>query len=123
MEKAKSDKSARTVKSDTADCADKDIQIKLGEDLKAQRLQRNFDRETFAAMAGISKTALRNLEGGKGVTLQTLIAVVRVLGRQDWFRGISPRVYLSPVGLLRDSSQPRRRASYNKRTYTKIIMT
>ena len=87
-----------------------ELEAVLGEQLRALRVNRNIDQKTMAAQAGISLRALRNLEGGAGTTLRTLVSVVRALGRQDWLHRVGPVATINPLMLTRDA-RPRRRAS------------
>lgn len=93
-----------------------ELESALGENLKTLRLQKNLNRQMLCERAGISETALRNIEGGKGATLKTLIRVVRVLDRENWLAGIAPQVSINPLHMTQDK-QPRLRAS--KRVYGK----
>ena len=87
-----------------------ELETTLGENIKALRLQKNLDRRTLCAQAGISETALRNLEGGKGATLKTFTRVIKALDRESWLTSLAPQVSINPLHLLRDK-QPRQRAS------------
>lgn len=82
----------------------------LGERLKALRLDQNLTQKTLAQRAGIGLGTLKNLEGGAGSSIATLIAVLRALGREDWLAGIAPIATINPLLLTRDA-QPRQRAS------------
>lgn len=88
----------------------KEIEAELGEQLKALRVHRNLDQATLATRAGISVRTLRNLEGGSGSSLHTLIQVVRSLGREQWFETIAPVPTINPLMLTRTAA-PRQRAS------------
>ncbi len=85
-------------------------ETQLGERLKLLRLNQNLDQVTLAERAGISVGALKNLENGSGSTLKTLIAVLRVLGRQEWLSTIAPVATINPLNMPR-ASQQRQRAS------------
>jgi transcriptional regulator with XRE-family HTH domain len=93
-----------------------ELELMLGANIKSQRLQKNFDRKTLCQQAGISENALRNLEGGKGATLKTLIRVVKALDRESWLNAIAPQVSINPLHMLK-VNRPRQRAS--RRTYAK----
>lgn len=80
----------------------------LGEDIKALRLQKNIDRKTLCARAGISEHALRNLENGKGTTLKTLIRVLKALKREAWLNQIAPRTSINPLHLVKEKPQRQR---------------
>lgn len=86
------------------------LEAQLGERLKLLRLNQNLDQITLAARAGISVGALKNLESGSGSTLKTLIAVLRVLGRQEWLSTIAPVATINPLNMPRAAHQ-RQRAS------------
>ncbi len=72
------------------------------------RLSRNLGQRTTAEKAGISEKALRNLEGGRGSTVETLLRVLKAL---DYLQGIdllAPEASVSPLDLLRQAKQPQR---------------
>ena len=91
-------------------------EAKVGAHLKALRLNQNLDQITLADRAGISVGALKNLERGSGSTIKTLVAVLRVLGREEWLSTIAPIATINPLTLPR-ASQQRQRAS---RKLTKV---
>ncbi len=90
-----------------------ELEIELGESIKAIRLQKNLSRQSLCERAGISESALRHLEGGKGATLKTLIRVIRSLDRESWFASLSPTVTINPLHMVR-AKRPRQRASKRK---------
>jgi len=88
--------------------APSELQELLGERLKRLRLSRNLDQRTTAEKAGISEKALRNLEGGRGSTVETLLRVLKGL---DYLQGIdllAPEASVNPLDLLRQTKQPQR---------------
>lgn len=93
-----------------------ELEVMLGENLKALRLQKNLDRQTLCNQAGISENALRHLEGGKGATLKTLVRVIKALDRESWLAGIAPQVSINPLHMVREKHS-RQRAS--RKTYGK----
>lgn len=56
------------------------MQVDLGRRIQHLRLSRRLSQGYVADKAGISERSLRNLEGGKGSTLQTLLRVFGVMG-------------------------------------------
>lgn len=94
-----------------------ELESSLGERLRALRLMKNIDQATLAARAGVSVGALKNLEGGHGTTVKTLIRVVRALGREEWLAGVAPIASINPLTVVRDA-QPRQRA---RRAPTKAV--
>ncbi|QHJ01344.1 helix-turn-helix domain-containing protein [Xylophilus rhododendri] len=86
------------------------MEVALGDRLKSLRLDRNIDQKTLAERAGVSVRALRNLEGGQGSTLHSLVSVLRALGRADWLATIAPVATINPLALGRHA-EPRQRAT------------
>jgi transcriptional regulator with XRE-family HTH domain len=82
----------------------------LGEQMRALRLRANIDQITLAERAGISLTAIKNLESGKGASLKTLIKALRALDRADWLSTLAPPVSISPLQMLK-AKPTRQRAS------------
>ena len=86
-----------------------ELQVLLGEQLQAIRLSKNLDQITTAEKAGLSEKALRNLEGGRGSTVESLLRVLKALDSLDGLELLAPKPSVSPLALLR-SSKARRRA-------------
>ena len=85
-----------------------ELQQQLGERLKRLRLSRNLDQRTTAEKAGLSEKALRNLEAGRGSTVETLLRVLKAL---DALQGIdlpAPEATVNPLDLLRQPKPPQR---------------
>lgn len=85
-----------------------EVQWILGERLRRLRLDRNLDQRTTAEKAGISEKALRNLEAGRGSTLETLIRVLKALGYLQGIDVLVPEPSINPLDLLRQSKAPQR---------------
>ena len=83
----------------------------LGDQFRAMRIRSNQEQTELAERAGVSVGALKNLEGGKGSSLKTLIKVARALGRTDWLEALAPKITVSPMQMLRTQSKttPRQR--------------
>lgn len=90
-----------------------ELEQQLGESIKKIRLLRNLDRETLCAQAGVSLTALKNLEGGSGSTTRTLIKILRALGKTEWLGILAPSITINPLDLMNDI-YVRQRASGKK---------
>ncbi len=85
----------------------------IGEHFRVARLLCNLEQRTLAAQAGVSVHAVQNLEGGKGVSLTTLLRVAKALKRLDWIETIAPQVLTNPLTLPKHSLK-RQRASQDK---------
>lgn len=81
----------------------------LGEQIKAQRLRKNLTREEVARQGECSVSAIKNLEGGTGATLGTLIKVVKVIGRESWLDAFAPEITISPISMV-NGGRTRQRA-------------
>lgn len=94
-----------------------EIEAALGESIRALRLDRNIDQKTLAERAGLSLRAVKNLEGGHGSTLKSLVRVLRALDREDWLKTIAPMATINPLAMTREAA-PRQRASRRRTTRT-----
>lgn len=81
---------------------DEETEQIIGENIKALRLQKNILRKKLCSQAGVSLTALKNLETGKGTTLKTLVKIVRALGRQDWLIALAPKATINPLHMVKE---------------------
>jgi transcriptional regulator with XRE-family HTH domain len=86
-----------------------ELELELGRHIQAARVRRNYTQEKLAELAGVSRSAVRGLEGGKGSTVQTLVRVIKALGMTDWLGQLQPQVTISPLHMLK-SKAPRQRA-------------
>ena len=87
-----------------------ELEKRLGHQFRALRLKNDTDQKTLAEKAGISLSALRNLETGSGVSLKTMLAVLRALGRTDFIDMLAPVPTVSPMQMLKATRTPRQRA-------------
>ena len=94
----------------------------LGEQFRAIRIRANLEQTDLATRAGVSVGALKNLEGGKGSSLKTLIKAARALGRTDWLEALSPKVSISPMQMLkaRSKAAPRQKVYRARKTGTSV---
>jgi transcriptional regulator with XRE-family HTH domain len=86
-----------------------EIQTVFGKQLKELRISKNLDQVTTAEKAGISEKALRNLEAGRGSSVETLVRVLKALDSLDGLRLLAPKPTVSPMALLRHSGAARQR--------------
>lgn len=88
--------------------APNELQELLGERLKRLRLNRNLDQRTTAEKAGISEKSLRNLESGRGSTVETLLRVLKALDYLQGLDMLAPEISVNPLDLLRQPKAPQR---------------
>lgn len=82
---------------------------RIGEALRLRRLQQNLGQTEVAARAGTSRSAVQNLEAGRG-TIETLVRVLRALGREDWLQALATPPVINPMHMVRSAGE-RQRAS------------
>jgi transcriptional regulator with XRE-family HTH domain len=85
-----------------------ELQIALGERVRRLRLARNIDQRATADKAGISEKALRNLEAGRGSTVETLLRTLKALDSLQGIEMLAPEVTVDPLALLHASKPPQR---------------
>jgi transcriptional regulator with XRE-family HTH domain len=88
-----------------------EVLAELGQRLRAYRLQQNLPIKELAKQAGITPLTLQKAERGHNFTLDTLVRVLRALGRLEQLDAMLPEPSLSPLALLaQERRSPRRRA-------------
>ncbi len=92
-----------------------ELQHLLGERLRGIRLNRNMDQLSTAEKAGISEKALRNLESGRGSTVETLLRVLKALDYLQGLDALAPEASVNPLELLRQPRAPQRARRVTKR--------
>ena len=85
-----------------------ELQAALGERIRRLRLSRNADQRATAAKAGVSEKALRNLEAGRGSTVETLLRTLKALDFLQGIEMLAPEVTVNPLALLRRAKPPQR---------------
>ncbi|MBS1891255.1 MAG: helix-turn-helix domain-containing protein [Actinobacteria bacterium] len=82
----------------------------LGVRLARTRLEKNLSQADLAREAGVSKRTVERLEAGEAVRSNSLIRVLRALGRLEVLDRLIPEPLPSPVERLRLEGRRRRRA-------------
>jgi transcriptional regulator with XRE-family HTH domain len=85
-----------------------ELQAHLGEQLQQLRIAKNLDQITTAEKAGIAEKTLRNLEAGRGSSVESLLRVLKALDSLQGLQLIAPKPSISPLALLRHSKRRRR---------------
>lgn len=67
-----------------------ELERRLGERLRALRIQRDLTQAELAAAANVSLGALKRLERGLGSTTTTLVSVLRALDQERWLDALGP---------------------------------
>ena len=95
----------------TAELSDKAIMAMMGQRIQKERLNQNLTQEDLAKRAGITGRTIRSLENGKKSTVETLIRILRGLGRLGAIDAFLPEPGLSPLQLAKLQGKERQRAS------------
>lgn len=74
--------------------------------------------EDVATLAGVSVQTVRALEAGKGGRVESLIRIVRALGRTAWLEAFRPPVKISPLQI---AAGPKRRLRASRSVVAKRI--
>ena len=87
------------------------IRAELGTRLQRERLNQNITQAVLAEQAGISRRTLVAAEKGKGTTLETLIRLLRGLGKLGQLDQFLPEPPISPIQLAKLKGKVRQKAS------------
>jgi transcriptional regulator with XRE-family HTH domain len=88
-----------------------ELQSILGEQLQSLRIAKNLDQRTTAEKGGISEKALRNLEAGRGSSVESLLRVLKALDSLEGIEMLAPKPSVNPIALLH-STEARRRVRH-----------
>ncbi len=90
--------------------SDETVLRELGSRLARTRLERNMTQEELANDAGIGKSTLERIEGGREVRVSSLIRALRALGQIEVLDRLIPEPLPSPIGRARLRGGERKRA-------------
>src|SRR4051812_8867604 len=88
----------------------------IGRRLQRYRLQQNRTLADLAKEAGIGLRTAQRAEAGENPTLETVVRLLRGLGRLDALDAFLPAPLVSPIQLADLSGHERRRARARKKT-------
>jgi len=92
-----------------------EILAELGGRLRRYRLQQNRTVAEIAEQSGLSPAAIERVEHGNNTTLDTLIRILRALGRVEALDAFLPAPLISPLELAELSGKQRQRAGTPRR--------
>lgn len=87
-----------------------EVEAALGRRLEEIRLSRNINQTDLAAEAGVSRRTITRLENGEGVSLDTLIRVMRALGLAGRLAALLPDPGVRPIERVRLKGKERKHA-------------
>lgn len=94
--------------------SDETILRELGSRLARTRLERNVSQEELAREAGVAKTTVERIEGGREVRLTSLVRILRALGQLDVLDRLIPEPLPSPLERVRLQGRRRQRARHSR---------
>jgi len=87
-----------------------DVEAELGRRLESIRLAQNISQSRLAAEAGVSRRTITRLENGGGISVETLVRVMRALGIANRLETLVPDPSLRPIDRVRFKGKQRQRA-------------
>lgn len=87
----------------------------IGERIQRERLNQNLTQAELAIRAGVAARTVRYLEAGRQTTVETLIRVMRALGKLGNLDSFLPEPGPSPIQMAKLQGRERRRASGPRR--------
>ena len=95
------------------------IQSKMGERLKAVRLKQNITQQALAEESGVSLSSVKKIEKGEIGSFDSLLRVLRTLGKLDVLLPLVEEEQLSPseyYELVNKASKAQRKRAAGKST-------
>ena len=87
-----------------------EILRELGERLRRLRLQDNTTVSELAEKAGLGERTIGRAEAGENTSLESLVKLLRALGRLDGLEAMLPEPLVSPIQLSENRVRKRQRA-------------
>jgi len=87
----------------------------LGRRIQRERLNQDITQVALAERAGVARKVVQQVESGHGCTLESLIRLLRALGKLDQLDMFLPETGLSPVQLAKLKGRERQRATSRHR--------
>ena len=87
-----------------------DVLRETGDRLRIFRLQQNIPMRELALQAGVGIATVQRAEAGLGMTLATLVKLLRALGRLEALEAFLPPATISPLQLAKLAGRDRQRA-------------
>lgn len=99
-----------TLKIDYSLASISEIEAEIGRRIEAIRLGGNISQSQLASEAGISRRTITRLENGEGISVETLIRIMRALNLADRLEALLPDPNIRPIDRVRLKGKQRQRA-------------
>jgi len=91
--------------------SDREIAEDIGEKIRKIRLKNNIARSELQRITGVHMKTVGDAEGGKNITMTTLISVLRGLNALHLIQDLVEDEPLSPVSMAKNRGTVRERAT------------
>ena len=91
-----------------------ELATELGTRVRDLRVRQRFSQDELAAQAGLGVRAIRDLERGKGSTVESLLKVLKALDSLEGLSYLAPRPSVDPIALLKQRA-PRTRVRKSRK--------
>ena len=88
----------------------KEILREIGVRLQGLRLQQSVTQAVLAEKAGVGHATIKRAEAGENIRLETVVKILRALGRIEALEGFLPEPLVSPIRLAEQRERKRKRA-------------
>ncbi len=88
----------------------KEVLREIGARLQGFRLQQNVTQAELAETAGVGHATVKRAEAGENIRLQTIVKILRALGRVEALDSFLPEPLVSPIRLADQRERGRQRA-------------
>ena len=88
----------------------KEILREIGVRLQGFRLQQNVTQAELAEAAGVGHATVKRAEAGENIGLETIVKILRALGRVEALNSFLPEPLISPIRLAEQRERKRQRA-------------
>ena len=87
-----------------------EILVEVGARLRGFRLQQNVTQAELARLAGVGHATIKRAEAGNSTRLETIVKILRALGRIEALDSFLPEPLISPIRLAEQQARVRQRA-------------
>jgi len=97
---------------------DNAILLRIGEKIRARRINMQLTQQQAAQNAGVSESSVYNVERGKSVALSTLVAILRSIHSLELLEALTSEDPVSPIAMADalKKNQPKQRVRSKKQS-------
>ena len=99
--------------------SDSEIFAQIGQKIKEWRLESNMSQKQLAEESGLSQFTVQQMEYGNGSSLGSMMRIMRVLDRLDFFALFFEKKRVSPIEAAKMKTPYRRRRAAKRKIHDK----